>query len=177
MPAAAVHLPITAPKVNMTLTAAQNSTNTANAAKNAASIKTFNAGVAAYDAYMGPSYKLEHYTLMFMTFIFMTLFNQINSRKLELKEINVFAGFFNNPFFVFILFIELAFTLFMSYTGQTLVIFRTVPMDWKMWLMAVCFGIGSLLVAIAVKYVPEDKVLAIPQIMDEEDNGTDFMSR
>merc|ERR1712157_658057 len=46
------------------------------------------------------SEKCELYTIVFQTFVFMQLFNQINSRKLGDKEFNVFAGFFNNFWFL-----------------------------------------------------------------------------
>jgi Ca2+ transporting ATPase len=33
----------------------------------------------------------------------MQIFNEINARKLGVKEYNVFSGFFNNPLFILIL--------------------------------------------------------------------------
>jgi magnesium-transporting ATPase (P-type) len=42
------------------------------------------------------------YTMVFQTFVFMQLFNQINARKLGANDFNVFAGFFNNGMFLFI---------------------------------------------------------------------------
>lgn len=46
---------------------------------------------------------MEHYTLIFNTFVFMQVFNEINARKLGEKEYNVFAGFFNNVLFLSII--------------------------------------------------------------------------
>jgi Ca2+ transporting ATPase len=43
------------------------------------------------------------YTIIFQTFVFMQLFNQINSRKLGERDFNVFAEFFNNSMFIIIL--------------------------------------------------------------------------
>merc|ERR1711937_751077 len=43
----------------------------------------------------------EHYTFIFNVFVYMQLFNEINSRKL-FGEINVFEGFFANPLFLII---------------------------------------------------------------------------
>jgi hypothetical protein len=40
----------------------------------------------------------QQFTLVFNAFVLMTLFNEINSRKLH-GERNVFAGIFRNPFF------------------------------------------------------------------------------
>ena len=40
----------------------------------------------------------QHFTIIFNTFVLMTLFNEINSRKIH-GERNVFRGIFNNPIF------------------------------------------------------------------------------
>ena len=50
-----------------------------------------------------PTAKVEGYTIVFQTFVFMQLFNQINARKLGEKEYNVFSNFFNNCMFILIL--------------------------------------------------------------------------
>lgn len=50
-----------------------------------------------------PTQKVEHYTLIFNTFVLMQVFNEINARKLGDKEYNVFHGFFNNILFLFII--------------------------------------------------------------------------
>jgi Ca2+ transporting ATPase len=44
-----------------------------------------------------------HYTMIFNTFIFMQVFNEINCRKIGEGEFNVFTDFFNNRMFIFIL--------------------------------------------------------------------------
>lgn len=44
-----------------------------------------------------------HYTFIFNTFIFMQVFNEINCRKIGEHEFNVFANFFNNSMFIFII--------------------------------------------------------------------------
>lgn len=40
----------------------------------------------------------EHFTVIFNTFVMMTLFNEINARKIHGQR-NVFEGFFTNPIF------------------------------------------------------------------------------
>lgn len=44
-----------------------------------------------------------HYTMIFNTFVFMQIFNEINSRKIGESEFNVFADFFDNSLFIIIL--------------------------------------------------------------------------
>lgn len=41
----------------------------------------------------------QHFTIVFNTFVMMTLFNEINARKIH-GERNVFEGFFRNRIFV-----------------------------------------------------------------------------
>lgn len=50
-----------------------------------------------------PTQKLLHYTMTFQIFVFMQLFNQINARKIEDGEYNVFSGMFDNLMFVAVL--------------------------------------------------------------------------
>lgn len=45
-----------------------------------------------------------HFTMIFNTFVMMTLFNELNSRKIH-GERNIFEGFFTNPIFYTILII------------------------------------------------------------------------
>ncbi|KAL1455133.1 hypothetical protein WDU94_009249 [Cyamophila willieti] len=62
----------------------------------------------------------QHFTVIFNTFVFMTLFNEINARKIHGQR-NVFEGFFSNPIFYSIWFITAAsqvFNLFCFYTRQ-----------------------------------------------------------
>lgn len=53
--------------------------------------------------------KLMHYTFVFQIFVFMQLFNIVNSRKILLGEFNVFAGFMNNALFIIVVIV--AFTV------------------------------------------------------------------
>jgi len=56
-------------------------------------------GVAAAGG--GPT---QHFTVIFNTFVMMTLFNEINSRKIH-GERNIFQGLFTNPIFYSIIII------------------------------------------------------------------------
>lgn len=40
----------------------------------------------------------QHFTVIFNTFVMMTMFNEINARKIHGQR-NVFEGFFTNPIF------------------------------------------------------------------------------
>lgn len=47
----------------------------------------------------GPSSPSPHFTIIFNTFVLMTLFNEINARKIHGQR-NVFEGLIRNPVFV-----------------------------------------------------------------------------
>jgi Ca2+ transporting ATPase len=47
--------------------------------------------------------KAEHYTLLFNMYVMMQIFNEINARKIQPDEMNVFKGFFNNALFLFVI--------------------------------------------------------------------------
>lgn len=49
----------------------------------------------------------EHFTIIFNTFVMMTLFNEINARKIH-GERNIFEGLLTNPIFYSILVITAA---------------------------------------------------------------------
>jgi magnesium-transporting ATPase (P-type) len=49
------------------------------------------------------SNKAEHYTIIFQTFMFMLFFNEINCRRIGMKETNPFANFFSNWYFIIVL--------------------------------------------------------------------------
>lgn len=44
--------------------------------------------------------RLKHYTLLFNTFIFLHIFNEINCRKIGTKSFNIFSGIFSNWLFL-----------------------------------------------------------------------------
>lgn len=95
--------------------------------------------------------KIKHYTILFHTFVFMQVFNEINSRKLGEKEYNVFHGFFNNLLFLFIMIFTIVVQcLMVQYGGQSL---RTVPLSLEEHFMCIGIGAFSLIQGLIVKAV------------------------
>lgn len=83
--------------------------------------------------------KLTHYTIIFQTFVCMQIFNEINARKLGVKEYNIFAGFLNNPLFLLILVSTMGVQYVMVQYGGASV--RTIPITTEQHLY--CMGIGA----------------------------------
>ena len=100
----------------------------------------------------------DQFTLVFNAFVLMTLFNEINARKLH-GERNVFKGIFSNPFFYCIWlfcfaaqvrenhenirFIVLFFQILIVTFGDR--VFICARLDLKQWLWSLLFGLGSLI--------------------------------
>jgi len=82
------------------------------------------------------------YTMIFHTFVFMQVFNEINSRKLGEKDFNVFAGFFNNWLFIGIIILTILVQGAMVQYGGLPV--RCAPLSWEQHLFCICVGFFSL---------------------------------
>ena len=84
-------------------------------------------------------------TVIFNSFIFMTLFNEINCRKVH-GERNVLRNLFSSPVFLAIwvttLLLQVAIVQ-LPVLGQK--IFKTAPLSLQQWLMCLLAGLGSLL--------------------------------
>lgn len=99
-----------------------------------------------------PTTKVEGYTIVFQTFVFMQLFNQINARKLGEKEYNVFAQFFNNWMFILILIATFAIQmLIVEFGGRYM---RAYPLSMKD--NGICAAIASftLVWGLILKCIP-----------------------
>jgi len=92
---------------------------------------------------------LAHYTIIFQAFVCMQIFNEINARKLGVKEFNVFTGFFNNPLFLLILVGTMVVQYFLVQYGGPPV--RTVPLSQDQHLICIAIGAGSLIWGVIVK--------------------------
>ncbi|CAF4561833.1 unnamed protein product, partial [Rotaria sp. Silwood2] len=82
------------------------------------------------------------FTMVFNAFVLMTLFNEINSRKLH-GERNVFKGMFTNPFFYGILLFSFGAQIIIVTFGDK--VFSCARLDIKQWAWSLLFGVGSLI--------------------------------
>ena len=98
--------------------------------------------------------KAVHFTIVFQTFVFMQIFNEINCRKLLSSEFNVFKGIFSNWLFIFIEFITIIVQILIVQFGGEFV--RTSPLSWQQHL--ICFGIASctLVFGFFIKLIPDN---------------------
>ncbi|XP_050230479.1 calcium-transporting ATPase 4, plasma membrane-type-like [Mercurialis annua] len=92
-------------------------------------------------------------TLIFNSFVFCQVFNEINSRQME--KINVFRGMFDSWIFLGVMVATVAFqAIIIEFLGTFA---STVPLNWKLWLLSVLIGAASMPVAVILKCIPVGK--------------------
>ncbi|KAM8702752.1 hypothetical protein ACLKA7_005118 [Drosophila subpalustris] len=108
------------------------------------------------DLNAGPT---QHFTIIFNTFVMMTLFNEINARKIHGQR-NVVEGLFTNPIFYTIwIFTMISQVLIIQYGKMA---FSTKALSLDQWLWCVFFGIGTLVWGQLITSVPTRK---LPKIL------------
>jgi hypothetical protein len=122
----------------------------------------------AGDKIFGHRFKLhsrEHYTLIFNTFVFMQLFNEINARRLE-DEIDVFSGILKNRFFVGILIATaIVQAIFVEFGGDFTSTKKLIYWEWF-----ICIGLGALElpVGVLVRLIPVENIETRKSLEDME---------
>ena len=113
-----------------------------------------------------PTQKVEHYTMIFNTFVLMQVFNEINARKLGDKEYNVFHGFFNNILFLFIILGTIIVQYFLVQYGGVPV--RTVPLTNKQHMLCLAIGMFSFVQGVLIKAFLPSSWFTWLHLKDEE---------
>jgi Ca2+ transporting ATPase len=101
------------------------------------------------------SYPTQHFTIIFNTFVMMTLFNEVNSRKIH-GERNIFEGLFSNPIFYGILIVTaIAQIVIVQFGGRP---FNTAALTVEQWMWCVLFGFGVLLWGQLITTIPTKRI-------------------
>ncbi|KAL2242133.1 calcium-transporting ATPase 1, chloroplastic [Sesamum indicum] len=89
-------------------------------------------------------------TLIFNSFVFCQVFNEISSRDME--KINVFRGILDNYVFVGVLSCTVLFQiLIVEFLGTFA---NTYPLTWQQWLASILLGFLGMPIAAAIKMIP-----------------------
>ncbi|XP_055372727.1 plasma membrane calcium-transporting ATPase 2 isoform X3 [Condylostylus longicornis] len=108
------------------------------------------------DLAAGPT---QHFTVIFNTFVMMTLFNEINARKIHGQR-NVVQGLFTNPIFYSIwIFTCISQVVIVQYGKMA---FATKALTLEQWLWCILFGVGTLVWGQIITTVPTRK---LPKIL------------
>ncbi|ORY05891.1 calcium-translocating P-type ATPase [Basidiobolus meristosporus CBS 931.73] len=90
-------------------------------------------------------------TLIFNTFVFMQIFNEINCRRLD-NKLNIFYNIHKNNFFIVI--------FFLMVIGQVLIVnfggaaFSTVRIGWLYWVISLVIGMLSIPIGAFIRLIP-----------------------
>ncbi|KAF9583251.1 hypothetical protein BGW38_009920 [Lunasporangiospora selenospora] len=104
------------------------------------------------DAYFGFK-RQELDTMVFNTFVFLQIFNEINCRRLD-SHLNIFSGILRNRYFVVIFVIMVVFQIIIIEFGGAA--FQTERLDGIQWLICVLLGLLSLPVGVIVRLIPDE---------------------
>ncbi|KAK8673101.1 hypothetical protein V6N13_111457 [Hibiscus sabdariffa] len=98
----------------------------------------------------GPDSDLTLNTLIFNSFVFCQVFNEISSRNME--EINVFKGILDNYVFVAVLGCTVIFqVIIIEFLGTFA---STIPLTYSQWFVSVFIGFLGMPIAAALKTIP-----------------------
>ncbi|XP_059631146.1 calcium-transporting ATPase 1 [Cornus florida] len=89
-------------------------------------------------------------TLIFNSFVFCQVFNEISSREME--KINVFKGILKNYVFVIVLACTVFFQIIIIEFLGTFA--NTIPLTWQHWFVSVSIGFLGMPIAAAIKMIP-----------------------
>jgi len=93
------------------------------------------------------------YTMVFNSFVFLQLFNEINARCLDTK-LNVFAGFFTNPLFVAVMIITVfCQVLIVEFGGE---FFQVTPLTGPQFMISFAIGGLTLPWGVLLKFINVD---------------------
>ncbi|GAB0092104.1 Calcium-transporting ATPase [Sergentomyia squamirostris] len=97
----------------------------------------------------------QHFTVIFNSFVMMTLFNEFNARKIHGQR-NVFEGIFTNPIFYIIWIGTCVSQVVIIQFGK--MAFSTKGLTLEQWLWCLFFGVGTLIWGQLVTTVPTRKL-------------------
>ena len=103
-------------------------------------------------SYNTPGERGQLQTLIFNTFVWMQIFNQYNSRRLD-NKLNLFEGITNNYFFIGIQFIIVAGQVLIVFVGGAA--FSVQRLNGPQWGISLVLGLLSMPVAIIIRLIPD----------------------
>eukprot|EP01006_Ploeotia_vitrea_P037291 TRINITY_DN66112_c9_g7_i1.p1 TRINITY_DN66112_c9_g7~~TRINITY_DN66112_c9_g7_i1.p1 ORF type:complete len:996 (+),score=611.06 TRINITY_DN66112_c9_g7_i1:224-3211(+) len=118
---------------------------------------------AGFDIWDVEKKSIRHFTLVFNAFVFLQIFNEINSRKVNLEK-NVFKGFFANHMFASIILITVFFQALMVQLFGDFA--ETEGLNAVEWFSTIGIGALSLPWGFATRFIhvdAEDGMITIPK--------------
>ena len=98
-----------------------------------------------------PKKSAVHYTLIFNSFVWCQVFNEINCRTV-IDELNVLKGFFTNFVFLFVIAITaVCQAIIVEFTGK---VFKVDSLNWVQWISCLGIGFFSLILGFFSRLIP-----------------------
>jgi len=92
-----------------------------------------------------------HLTIIFNTFVFLQIFNEINARRVN-NEWNVFEHIFDNGYFIIIMGIIIGVQIIIVELGSDFT--STVKLNGKEWLYCILMGFSSIIINQFIRLIP-----------------------
>uniref|UniRef100_A0A7S3IHV2 Cation-transporting P-type ATPase C-terminal domain-containing protein n=1 Tax=Strombidium inclinatum TaxID=197538 RepID=A0A7S3IHV2_9SPIT len=127
-----------------------------------------------------PTNRMVLDTMCFHCFILMNMFNQINCRVIDGKELNVFKTLFNNPMFWIVFIGEMVVQqLMINASNSTLgsALLGTAPMSVNLQITCWAIGAFSLVVNVILKQIPIENFSFTRHIDLESENSDEFINK
>lgn len=106
-------------------------------------------------SYQSPVEKARMNTLVFNTFVWMQIFNQLNSRRLD-NHFNIFEGIHRNYFFIMINAIMIGGQVMIVFVGGRA--FSVVKLNAANWAYSIVLGALSIPVGIIIRLIPDEVI-------------------
>jgi Ca2+-transporting ATPase len=97
-------------------------------------------------------------TLVFNTFVWLQIFNEVNNRRLD-NKLNIFEGIHRNYWFLGINFLMIGGQILIIFIGGE--VFKITPLDGKEWGLSIGLGAISIPVGAAIRFIPDSWMLKI----------------
>lgn len=97
-------------------------------------------------------------SLVFNVFVWMQIFNQYNSRRLD-NKFNILEGITKNWFFVGVNVIMVGGQIMIIFVGGKA--FKVVPLSGPLWAISICLGALSLPIGVIIRLIPDELVAKI----------------
>ncbi|CEJ04353.1 Putative Calcium-translocating P-type ATPase, PMCA-type [Rhizopus microsporus] len=92
-------------------------------------------------------------TIVFNTFVFCQIFNEINCRRID-SHLNIFHNILSNKFFLFIFFLCVGLqSIIVNFGGAA---FQVVRIDGVSWAISVCVGLISIPIGVVIRLIPDE---------------------
>ncbi|MCJ1284318.1 plasma membrane calcium [Xylographa opegraphella] len=110
------------------------------------------ASILGYDVVKNPLLQTQLDTMVFNTFVWMQIFNELNNRRLD-NKLNIFEGVLHNQFFLVINAIMVAGQILIVFVGGTA--FQITRINGTQWAVCLLCAVPCLAWAMVLRFVPD----------------------